>query len=401
MNKKFGIGICVLIAFLFIEWGKDILPMRLEVDEVQVTEVIGIDLKDNEEVSLSIVFEEANSNGKDGSDGGNKSNERIVNVISDSFSANVRGLQNYGDKIFIGSHVKNIIMGENMAKNDMMRGLEYISKNSEIRTSSNIYIAKESEASELFAAVIDNEDSLADRVNTIAMNSKTDNDKREVTVLEWLNIFLSDDRTGVIPAIKIVDNGDRSFANYVIDEITEPKAKRIEWAGYGIIKDGNLVGYLTENESEGYEYINGLIGEDAITLKKGDKTCGINLVNCRTNIKFDFDGDRLNKVIIKVSSNNFVKETFDGENIFSYSIDEIESLENEYISAEIRSAVTRAQNDKIDFLGIGKILSVKHPYKWRVLKDKWKEIFPTIPIEIEVKSQIDRAYNILSITNKK
>lgn len=394
MGKKSIIFIFVIIIFVFSEWGNFILPLSLEISDVEVTGLVGMDTDNLSQCSVSVVLRR--SKGDEAGKGNKTDAERLVTVKAESFMADIKGLQNYEEKIFIGSHVRDIVIGDELARNNMTIWLDFVAKDSDVRSNTNIYIAKDMEASKLFNETLENENGISNRIYNIVKDSKFDTEKRKVKLLDVIDMFLTGNRVGVIPCIMTVTGGEKRDSDYIIERKPDNEISRIELAGYGIISEGKLIGYLNNDETDGYDYVSNLIKEDAITVKINEEEYGINLISAKTDLDFEFSGDNLSKIIIKTRTKNFMGENSKGKNVFAHNINEIEKLESEFIANKIRTVIDRCQSEKIDFMDIGKKLEFKHPYKWRKIKDKWQEIFPNIDVEIEVNSKIDRSYDILS-----
>lgn len=394
MSKKLEITVFIIIIVVLSEWGEHIFPTKLEISDVQIVEAMGMDLDENNKVSLSLLFEESENEVKEG-----RKKEKLLTVSSESFLGTEKGMRYYEDKIFIGSHVKNIIIGEKLAQENLVRVMEYIGKNGELRLDSNIYIAKGSSASKLFEDGLGNEYGLADKINDIAMTEVKGSEKRCVKVIDVIKLLLSNDKVGVIPCIQLVDNGGNQFEGSEIN-MSEQEKKRIELAGYGVIKKDKLTGYLGNYESSGYDYVKNSIFEENVVLAKYDEVIGLKLIDSDTKIKCEFSDDTLTKAIIKIKVNNSIMETSSGKNIFAKDLKTIEELENNYIKNIVMATIEYAQKENADFIGIGKSLELKHPYKWRNIEKEWEKIFPTLPIEVEVNSKINEEYGILSTTNE-
>ncbi len=394
MSKKLEITVFIIIIVVLSEWGEHIFPTKLEISDVQIVEAMGMDLDENNKVSLSLLFEESENEVKEG-----RKKEKLLTVSSESFLGTEKGMRYYEDKIFIGSHVKNIIIGEKLAQENLVRVMEYIGKNGELRLDSNIYIAKGSSASKLFEDGLGNEYGLADKINDIAMTEVKGSKKRCVKVIDVIKLLLSNDKVGVIPCIQLVDNGGNQFEGSEIN-MSEQEKKRIELAGYGVIKKDKLTGYLGNYESSGYDYVKNSIFEENVVLAKYDEVIGLKLIDSDTKIKCEFSDDTLTKAIIKIKVNNSIMETSSGKNIFAKDLKTIEELENNYIKNIVMATIEYAQKENADFIGIGKSLELKHPYKWRNIEKEWEKIFPTLPIEVEVNSKINEEYGILSTTNE-
>jgi len=394
MGRNVKILVLAVIITMLVGWGKHIFPVRLEVSNIQLVEVIGLDSGENKDVSVSLLFEP--HKGEDDKEG---PKEKIFTVSSDSFIGAEKGVQNYEDKIFIGSHVKDIVIGELMAKNELVRAIDFVGKNNEFRLDSKVYIAKESAASELFNQGINNNYILSSRIDNLSLSDRGEREVRSVEVVDIIKMLLSDKKVGVIPCVQIVKTGDKQLADYVINT-SEEESNRLEFAGYGVFKDGKLTGYLGDIETKGYEFIKNLISEESITVTDGEDTVGISLTSSNSKIKFDFSGDTLNKVIIKIDTLNSILETSSGKNVFAEDIKTVEHLEDNYIKDVVNTTVKYAQNVNIDFLEIGETLEFKHPYKWRKIKESWDEMFSTIPIEVQVNSDIREQYGVLSTTGR-
>ena len=394
MNKWTKIVLFIGIAFTLIGWGKYIIPTRVEISDVQVVRVMGMDSSPDNGVSFSILFQPPKGMEEKGED-----KEKYLIVSANSFASTSRGIQHCEDKLFIGSHVDDILLGEKLAQDNLAHAMEFVGKNDEFRLDSKVYIVKEMSASQVFEEGLGNGYVLSDRINKLSLTKKGDVDARTVDVLDVLKMLLSEEKIGVIPCVQIIKNGEVQLADYKIVGAKE-EANRVELAGYAVINKGMLVGYLNNDESTGYEYIKNLISEEGISLNTPNGVVGINLTASNSKVKFDFDGDNIKKITIKVTTKNSILETATGGNIFNSGVDEIEKMENEKLEEVIKSTVRYAQNSNIDFIDIGKSLAFSHPYKWRKIKEPWNEIFPNVTIDVEVNSKIEEEYGVLSIVNE-
>lgn len=394
MSKKLEIIVFAIIIIALVGWGEYIIPTKLEVSDAQVVEVIGLDAGETDDISVSLLFEP--HKGEDEKDG---PKEKVLTVTAGSFIGTEEGIQNYEDKIFIGSHVKDVVIGEQIAKEDFIRAIDFLSKNNEFRLDTKIYIAKESAASELFFESIDNGYIVSKRIDKLSLSDRGEREIRSVEIIDVVKSLLAEDKIVVIPCIEIVENGEKQMADYIINTSKEEN-KRVELAGYALFKDGKLFSYLGNIESMGYDYIKNLISEEGIKLVDGDDVIGIAMTGSSSKMKYEFSGDTLNKVVISIDTTNSVLETSSGKNVFAGDIERLQELENSYIKDVIKSTIQYSQNVNIDFLGIGENLELNHPYKWRNIKENWNEMFSTIPIEVEVNSKIKEQYGILSTTGK-
>jgi len=394
MSKKIEFFVFLVIIVVMVGWGQYIIPIKLEISDTQVVETIGLDSGENDEVSISLLFEPLREEGDQDSP-----KEKNLTVTSNSFVGAEKGIQNYEDKIFIGSHIKNVIIGEDMAKNNLIRALEFLSKNNEFRLDSKIYVAKESSASEIFNKGIDNGYIVSNRIDTLSLSDRGEREIRSVEVVDIVRLMLSAKKSGVIPCIQIVGDGEKQLSDYIINA-SKVEKNRVELAGYAVIKEAKLIGYLGTPESMGYDLVRNLISEEGIRLNYNGDVVGVALTGSTSKMKFEFLEDTLSKVIIEIDTVNSILESNSGKNFFAGDISALEELENGYIEEIVKSVVRYSQNVNVDFLEIGINFELKHPYRWRKIKDDWDEMFSGVPVEVKVNSNIDEQYGILSSTGK-
>ena len=396
MNNKFRILLIVIILFALAGWGQYIIPRRLDISHIQVVEVAGLDYDKN--ASLSVVFV-PHTHVKNEDKKNNDTKEKYVTVNGVTFAETVKGIQHYEDHIFVASHLKNIILGEKLAQDNLREAIDFIGKDDNFRLNSKVYISKEMSARDVFKEGIDNNYVLSERIDKLALNKKGHKDVRTVEVIDAMKILLSDSGTGVIPCIQIVKNGETQLEDYFI-ETSEDEKYRVEFCGYGVINNGKLIGYLGKDESNGYDYIKNLIDEDAISVEINNIKLGIALIDSKSKFSFDFDENNLKKITIKINTNNYILETSTGENVFDEDVEPIENLENEKIRDIVMTAINYSQKTGVDFLNIGETLKFHHPYKWRELSNNWNDILKNVEFEVVVDSKINNGYGILSINNK-
>ena len=68
-----------------------------------------------------------------------------------------------------------------------------------------------------------------------------------------------------------------------------------------------------------------------------------------------------------------------------------EQLFSEHLHAKIELLLAHVQKEmKSDILGIGEEIHIEHPYFWKKNQDSWSDIFPNVPVTVEVKVRIEQ-----------
>jgi spore germination protein KC len=122
--------------------------------------------------------------------------------------------------------------------------------------------------------------------------------------------------------------------------------------------------------------------------------------------------DKAKKLTVELKNQNFnVKPSFkDKKPVFDiyfetdasvveaacpFSLDErkkVKDLErqmNTNMRKDLTSVLDKAQNEyKSDFIELGKVFMNHYPVEWRTIGPKWEDTFPTVAINIHIKSKI-------------
>lgn len=396
MATKIKVYAIFIIGLILLGWGGHLIPSRVEITDFGIIQVLGIDSGVNNGVSLSIV-DENQKNSKEDSD--QVGNENIVTTSGKSYNDCINGLENYSDKFFIGGHIENIIIGEEICKENLVRAIDFISKASEIRLNSNMFIAKGSSASQFMQQGTSKEYSMSSRINNINLTDQILTEEKNTEASDVINILLSDNKCGVIQAIELVENGKASNREFILSTSKDEDKKFIQYAGYALIKDAKLIDYLNIDASSGYDFIKNNHPKQNVYIEKDGEITGINFVGSKTKVLFNFEGQNLKEIIIKTKTKNEIMQSSNGKNIFKENLEEIENLVAKEVKHRIESAINVSKNYQVDYIGFNKMLEMKHPYKWNKIKDNWENIFNEVPIRIEVESEINRSYNLLSIVD--
>ena len=401
MINKFPIIVIVLFVFIAVLWNQSLIPIRLEVAELEPIRVIGFDYVDKENISLTVIREnikeeqtgDSSSGGKGGESGGGK-NEAIT-VTADTFENAMRALQLYTTKQIIGDHVKYILIGEELAKRDLYGVMDFIARDEEFRFNSYVYIVKGQSIDDFAKGQVDSKEFLAEKLGNLEKHIDDFGFTSETKLLKILNFLLESKEKGLISAISIINEED-AFG-FSIESSDENKAKEsVSFLGYAHIKDGKLYEYLSPEISRGCNILQNNLNTAPITIEDADGN-KINLDVQRVNTKysFEFEGEELKRVLIRTRIRSNISYISNILNVYkNNTIDQYEQKQADVIKKEISDVIDKMKETNSDFINLLGELRMKHPYKYEKLKDKWEEVLPNLEYEVEVESQITRTYDV-------
>ena len=396
------ITILIIIIFVMLT-SKSLLPMSKEIDDMEILKLVGLDYLENEtndnQASLSFMIEKEEG-GSEGGEETQKQQQKIMTYKAISFNEAVRSIQFYTDKTLPGSHVKYFLIGEDTAKNNIDKVLDILSKDQEVRLSSNVYIIKDMTSQEFLEKVVSSEYKLNDVLDNMERNNNQKTIVKYITISEILSSKLSDTEIYLIPTLEFTNNIKNVNEVKGSEEGAKELTKQFEFYGYAIMKDNKLIDFLDDEEAIIY---NMLINEsnggnvDVVNDKGEVVSFGINDISTDYSFEFD-DNDKIKQIIVSLNFRSNFEEVLSEEDITDEkNIIKYEKLQEEKVKKQVEALVNKSQKLNLDIFSIGEKLNLKHPYKFRKIKDAFKKEYKNINIKVKVQVDIERTYDTYQI----
>ncbi|WP_054027655.1 Ger(x)C family spore germination protein [Bacillus sp. FJAT-28004] len=344
----------------------------MEYENMALVRAIGIDINKNGKVLLTYEIIKTRKQDK----GGN-SNEvvqgtgKTVLEAFDNIQTIVPG------ELFLG-YVTTIIISEGAAKQQLKNIMDLFFITPSIRESVFMVITKEKPENILNMPV-----------------EKTGRLVGEALV----DFFNATTRVGVSFPVRL-----REFNKMLMAEGAEPVAPLIKINGDGKLKVSDMVvfkgfklaGVLDGDESKGLGRITNKNTQElsSVSITAPDTGASVSAVfrlqDNKSKIKIKV-GQEVPEVFISTKATATMVQ-FDG-NIGAITPKILQQCEKDLegnVKKELEAAITKAQKEfKSDFLGIGSYFYQQHRKEWKKkFKPKWDEVFPEVPIHVNVKIKI-------------
>lgn len=386
----------IVACTVFFTGCKDgsILPKRNEIQRLEMLRVIGLD-KSEDSGLLKVTVTSKREEGGGGNSGGNgeeKPKQKAIVLTSEGktmFSAE-RKFQTYTDKEIFFGHVDYYLFGEDAAKEDFTKYIDFFTRDHEMRLDSLVFIVR-GEATQLIKKSSTSDYFIADRLEAISKNAGLLSLSGEMRMLKIMGELDQNDIFAfAIPSIKLIQRKED------ISGIERQPKEDLEIDGYGIIKDFKLIGFLNRAIARGYNFIQNKIAAGTIDLiDKTGNSVAMEIMGNSTKIIPRVENAKVTGITIKSVFETNIDEVHSREDIFTEDIlHYLEQQQSEQIIKDMEKCVEYAKENKADFLGIGKAVNLRHPIIWERIKDQWPAIFKDIPIMIKVESKINRTYDI-------
>lgn len=282
------------------------------------------------------------------------------------------------NKLYFGN-ANVAIISEAVAREEGIRNIiDVFLRDAEFRVTLSVLVSQESTAKEVLLVKGTDHKIISHELQEILeQDHKVTGSTRNMHVFEIYNTLRSPGISLVLPACRLVTNGDQ---------------KTTEVNGLAIFHDDRLAGYLTPEETQAYLFavgeIQGGILAVSLTEEKNYETSfeiTKNLTKVTTKVK---DGQIIITIYLKTIV--FIPE-FRGEFDFieKDSVHAVEMAVASHLKTRIESLVKKMQGNEPmeDIFGFGNHISKKDPRLWQEIEDNWGEVFKTL--EVEVKPQIE------------
>jgi spore germination protein KC len=292
-------------------------------------------------------------------------------------------------KIF-SSHLRVLVIGEELARQGVTKIVDGISRNHEFRSDFYILVAQGTTAAQIL-----NITTPIDKIPGNKMFESLEKSERlwAPTVTMQLDQFMSDlsnpAKATTLTAIRVI--GDAEAGGRMDNVSKVSPAATLQYAGQAILKNGRFVDWMNEEESKGYNYIMGHVQNSAEHISCLDGGV-MSVEDERTNVRIK------GKVVRgqpKITVDLFAEESI-AENQCSVDVTKpqnitmLEQIAEEKLGRIMEEAIRKAQKNKADIFGFGDAIEDVNPKAWLKLRENWDSRFADLDVKVNVDIQIRR-----------
>lgn len=353
-----------------------------ELNELGITTAVSIDYKDNNFILISEVINPIKQQDVSASN-----NSPFVNFtsVAPSIQEAFRNTVLESPRQLYLSQLEIILVSEEIINNHLEEFLEFFSREPETRTEIKVIIAKTDESTKgiTIQSLLTNFSS-SNILESLEVQNKLLGLTQEVTINELLNMYLDPNLEIVLPSMILYGSSDIGDEK---ENITTSIPKTLVKVGTtSVIKDGKILGYLSEEESKTVNLINGNLTKTILKIPYEDDYVVFEPNRIKTKQKLDIKD---NKITIEISGFSKIKEFHTNKNIKNMKT--VEEL-NKYFNKEIENMIKDNFNQirekyNTDMFGFQELYyRTDHKYFKKYCSNWYETTFPNI--ELEVKSNI-------------
>lgn len=354
-----------------------------EIEEMQVIQTLGVDADDrNGEILVSAATGMP----------ANASAPILLNAAGPSVTIAMTALQDYASSEYLFyAHTRFFVLGEDAAKRGIYQYLDYLERAPEIRLGTDLFVVRGNTANALI---------------TGAGGEGADYDVTDLLSAAYYDApmhGISFVLSGTDVTKNLAENGSS-----LICAIDCAEAKNVIASGggglsalpvgFGIIKDGYLIDYLTGPGAKGACLLmNEMSGGYVILKMHNGAEITLNIDSGKTKYKPRWNDDGTVKgVDIECGVNAALVELTDPlgintEEFFDMMDEALSQMMLEFVTA----ALDKSREHCADFLGIGGRLEASSPVNFDKYDKQWPKALTDITFTVSMDARVLRAYDML------
>lgn len=311
-----------------------------------------------------------------------------VNAEGSTIFEAIRNLARFSSRRVFWAHNKVIVVGEELARDDITDLLDFFTRNHELRMNTWI-VTTLGKASELVATKTGMEVVPGDSIDRLFRFSPIVSEAPRSTIKEVTASYLS--RTSN-PVMALVNNRKRMLQER--DKREFGGKDQVELSGTAVYRKGKMIGTLSPSESRGMLWFIEKVESGVVPLKcpdYPDKPVSLEIKRGDFEVTPHYSGDDEVSFRVQLKLQMDLVELGCPTRLSTAEVvNLLEEEASEKVEEEIQAMLHKAQKVlKTDFLDLGKTFENRYPDKWRSLRGRWDELFQKAEFTLEVQTEIN------------
>ncbi|WP_299741232.1 Ger(x)C family spore germination protein [uncultured Rossellomorea sp.] len=372
--------ICLLILFTTGCWN------RVELNELAISVGQGIDKEDDKyKVSTQIVIPSEVAL-KAGATSGIP--VTLFTGTEETVFEAMREITTVSPRKIYHSHLRILVIGEELAKEGIGKVLDFYARDHEYRTDFYIVIAKDTTAENILSMLTTIEKIPSNNMlSSLETSEKTWAPTTSVTLHELIRSLVTEGKSPILTGIEII--GDPSIGDNVqnIEQINP--AAYLKYSGIAVFKRDRMLGWLNEEQSRGYNIIMDNVKNTVANVQcPSEGELNFEVIQSKTKVKGDVENG-IPKIDVSIEAEGNIGEVKCAIDLTKpKTIYELEKLAEESFIKLTKGTIKTVQEDfGVDIFGFGDIIHRSDPELWKKLKKDWNEKHFT-DLEVNVKADI-------------
>lgn len=291
----------------------------------------------------------------------------------------------------IYSHMRTLIIGEELAKEGIIDFIDYLERNREIRDDFNILVARGLRGADILRVTYQFQKSPSLKLHTQLDTMMKDwGGDPGVRMNDVIRAWTSSGREPVMAAVTILGDPKKGLSSENMKKVTPDALVILD--SLAIFKEDKLAGYLSLEDSRNYLWIQDKIIKTSITVECAEgRFMGLRVYNTKTKIKGEIQGGQP-KIDINIRAEAYVDGThcnnqFDKAKTFF----ECDRCAEKHLEKLISGTVKKVQEEYgTDIFGFGEVVQRQDYKDYKQIEDSWDEKFTEADVKVDTTVIIRR-----------
>jgi len=297
------------------------------------------------------------------------------------------------EQSMILSHMRVLVISEEVAEKGMMEFMDFMDRNREIRDDFDIVIARDGKAASVLKTNNMYKKSASLKVYTQLVSMYKDwGGAPKLRLNDFIRIYKSDGQTPVLVALKV--KGDPKKGGNIENMKTITPENKVDVDSLGIIKGGKLVGYISIYDVRNMLWLQGNLKSTVITSQcgSGDKKMSYRVTTSKTDVIATEKGGVPSFTINIKTEGNLQNNECLTNMAKAYAFEGYEEQFNKKMEQEILDTVkTIREQYNADIFGLGERLKDQDYKHFKKYRENWDEGFAKAKVSIHFNTEIKRA----------
>ncbi|WP_169513913.1 Ger(x)C family spore germination protein [Halalkalibacillus halophilus] len=288
------------------------------------------------------------------------------------------------------SQLRLVVIGKDLAEEGIMQPLDLFYRDHEFRTGFYVTISKETDVETLLSILTPYEKIPANKLmHSIEAVEENHGSSHGITIDELITQIRNKGQNPVITGLLMEGPAESGTNISNVENIDAPTKITIDHLG--VLKGDQLVGWMNEDESLGYNYTQGDINSSVVTHPCSEGTAGIEILRGDNNMGVTFENDEPSISIELNLEGNIAEIDCPVDLSQADVIQQLNQQTEEEITRLIEESIAINQNEfETDIFGFGDLIHRKNPKYWKTVENNWDEQFKELVVEIQVKVELRR-----------
>ncbi|WP_400245463.1 Ger(x)C family spore germination protein [Niallia sp. JL1B1071] len=384
--KRIAVFLCILNSLFLLTGCWD----RKELSEIKV--VAGMAIDKGENAKYKVTVEALNAAELNTQSAAGNSPTLVEGIEGDSVSEITHLFNEYYSQFLIFSHMKVLVISEEIANAGRLDFIDFLERNREIRDDFNIIIAKDGRAEDILKVTAQDR-----KASSLKLSPQMDHLLEDwggdpgMSIINFISELNLEGKEPVLATVRLKGDVEKGMSMENITKVTPDAIVVVD--SLAIFKDGRVIGFLSLEDSRNYLWTRNDLKTTSLTIecKKGDYSA-IRVTESQTEVTSKMKNGKPS-FHVSIKAEGFIEGTQCYKSVEELgTIAKYEKLINETFSKKITDTITNVQRQyQADIFGFGEVMRRQEFNSFMKVKDKWNEEFAKGDVKVDVNFVLRRS----------